>query len=151
MTCITPSCSYTCATSGNGYDLSFNVTAEMIRESNQSLVAMNDQTDFVVASNMASLFLGQMSENPDLIPLFSELLSNQGEEILLAKAKHLRLAGTYSIAQLRMTALSYDYTFIGYVDNYSDYIFNPPLEETITLDGDDYLILIGEATVLEEG
>ena len=76
--------------------LRFNITAEMHRESNQSLVVSDDATDFVVASNLASLFLAQLAETPDLDALFSELLSNEGNELQLLKAKYLNAAGTYT-------------------------------------------------------
>ena len=123
--------------------LRFNITAEMHRESNQSLVVSDDATDFVVASNLASLFLAQLAETPDLDALFSELLSNEGNELQLLKAKYLNAAGTYTASQLRGIAADNGYVFLGYRPADGPYCFNPPLEERITLEPYQYLVLIG--------
>jgi len=69
------------------HGLRFNITASMEKGRNQQLVVSDDHTDFVAASNLSALFLAQMAENPQLHPMFSELLSNEGNEILLMKAK----------------------------------------------------------------
>ena len=121
----------------------FNITVEMHRESNQNLIASNDHSDFVVASNMASLFLAQLSENSELRPLFAEILSNEGNEIILMKAKHLQAAGTYTVRQLREIALQNGYIFIGYRTEDYDYVMNPGLNESVTLEPYQFLVLSG--------
>ena len=126
-------------------DLSYNITAEMRREYNQKLVRDDDNTDFVVASNMSSLFLAQLSESPELIGAFRELLSNEGDEVYLKEAGRLRCAGSRTVAEIRNICFSRGYMVIGYRragENGS--VFNPPLGETLELGEEDQLIVIGK-------
>ena len=129
------------------YHLVFNITAEMRREANQTLVETNDHTDFVVASNMSALFLAQLSKSPELLPAFSELLSREGSEVYLIKAKYLNAAGSYTIRQLRQIALANQYVLIGYINFRGEYRFNPALDKPVTPGEDDYLILIGDRDI----
>ncbi len=125
--------------------LTYNITAEMRREHNQSLVVMHDQTDFVVASNMSSLFLAQLSESPELMGAFRELLSNRGNELFLKSAALLQCEGERSVAEIRRRAYRQGYLVIGYIPaGEGSSRFNPSLEETLTLSADDKLIVIGE-------
>ena len=126
--------------------LNFNITAEMRRESNQNLVVTDDNTDFVVASNMSSLFLAQLSESPELLSAFSELLSNEGNELFLKEAGVLQCAGERSVAEIRKIALMQKYVVIGYVpEGTGSSTFNPGLNEVLTLKERDKLIVIGES------
>ena len=125
--------------------LQYNITAEMRKESNQSLVVTDDGTDFVVASNMSSLFLAQLSESPELIDAFRELLSNEGDEVYLKEASLLNASGERTAAEIRRNALIAGYIFLGYIREESgESIFNPKLSEVLTLKDDDQLIVIGK-------
>lgn len=127
------------------FGLEFNITAEMRREANQNLVTTDDNTDFVVASNMSSLILAQLAESPELISAFSEILSNEGSELYLKTAGQLRCAGERTVAELRKIALTQRYIMIGYRKKEdSESHFNPPLHETVELKDRDSLIVIGE-------
>ena len=127
------------------FGLSYNITAEMRRESNQSLVVTDDGTDFVVASNMSSLFLAQLSESPELIDAFRELLSNEGDEVYLKEASLLHASGERTAAEIRRNALLAGYIFLGYIPGESgESIFNPKLSEVLTLKDEDQLIVIGK-------
>ena len=125
------------------YGLRFNITAEMRAERNQNLVAGGDRTDFVVASSMASLCLAQLAESPELAEVFSELLSNQGNELYLKDAAALDLAGTRTVRQLRAGALEHGYALLGFIRD-GESIFNPPLDAELTLAEGDRLIVLGE-------
>ena len=118
---------------------------EMRREHNQRLVVSDDNTDFVVSSNMSALFLAQLAESPELTGVFSEILSNEGSEFYLKTAGFLQCAGERSVAEIRKIALAQGYIVLGYMKNNSfECTFNPPLKETITLDDDDSIIVVGE-------
>ncbi len=125
------------------YDLKFNITAEMRTEFNQNLISGNDDTDFIVASNMAARFLAQLSQNTELLPLFSEILSSQGNEIQLVKVKDLNASGSFTVAQLRRIARINGFVFMGYINFTGEYRFNPGLAESVMLDENETLILIG--------
>ena len=125
------------------YALRFNITAEMRKERNQNLVDGGDRTDFVVASSMSSLCLAQLTESPELVDVFRELLSNEGCELYLKQAAQLGLAGTRQVRQLRACALADRYVLLGYIHN-GESVFNPPLDAEATLAPGDSLIVLGE-------
>ena len=128
------------------HELSFNITTEMRRESNQDLVVTDDHTDFVVASNMSALVLAQLSESPELIGAFSELLSNQGNELFLRNAGDLGCAGSRTTAEIRSIAFASGYIVLGYMDPETGRCsFNPPLDGIVELEGTDRLIVLGES------
>ena len=94
------------------YNLDFNITMEMQLEHNQKLVGRGDHTDFLVASNMSSLILAQSAESPELIEVFREILSNEGNELFLKNAGLINLKGDYSVRDLRMIMLKKGYIFL---------------------------------------
>ncbi len=124
--------------------LRFNITTEMRRERNQNLVADNDRTDFVVASSMSSMILAQLSESPELLGAFREILSNEGNEIYLKKASRLGIRGRLSVRSLRKTALEQGYVLLGTMDGNRVSRFNPPLDAELDADEDFVLIVLGE-------
>ena len=126
------------------YHLRFNITAEMRRERNQNLAGDGDHTDFIVASNMSSLFLAQLAESPQLLSAFRELLSNQGNELFMKRASNLHIGGKYTVMELRALLHRQGYVFLGCRNNNGMYKFNPPLEEELNVLETDSLIVFGE-------
>lgn len=126
------------------YKMQFNITVEMCKEQNQKLVSGSDHTDFLVASSMASLFLAQLAEYPELIEVFRDILDNEGNELYLKNASDLHICGTYSILELRKIALSYGYILLGYMDAEKQSYFNLPLGQTIELTSDCNIIVLSE-------
>ncbi len=122
----------------------FNITTEMRRERNQDLVEDNDRTDFVVASSMSSMILAQLSESPELLGAFREILSNEGNEIFLKKASQLGIRGRFSVRSLRKIALEEGYVLLGWMDSKRESVFNPPLDKEVEADGETTLIVLGE-------
>ena len=126
--------------------LSFSITAEMRKEHNQHLVVTDDNTDFVVSSNMSSLFLAQLAESPELIDAFRELLSNRGSELYLLEAGQLQCAGPKTIAEIRKIALDRRMIVIGYIPSETrQSVFNPALNEELDLAEEDCLIVLAES------
>ncbi len=126
------------------YCLDFNITVEMQKEHNQKLVGSGDYTDFLVSSSMSSLILAQLAESPELINVFREILSNEGNELYLKSAKDYNVQGVHSIQELRIALLRNHYILLGFLDGDKKSTFNSPLEKTISLGEDDYLIVLGE-------
>lgn len=126
------------------YGLSFNITCEMQREHNQRLVMRGDHTDFLVASRMSSLILAQLAENPELIDVFREILSNRGNELYLKDVSLMGLEGSYTVRDLRRIMLRQGYILLGLLDADKRSRFNPPLDEVLTLGSEDSLIVLGE-------
>ena len=127
------------------YGLKYNITMEMRREHNQRLVVTDDNTDYVVSSNMSALFLAQLAQSPELTEVFNEILSNEGCEFYLRTAGFLQCDGERSVAEIRNIALAQGYSVLGYMRaNTFKCIFNPPLNEVLTLDEADSVIVMGE-------
>ena len=116
----------------------------MRKESNQSLIAYGDRTDFIVASSMSSLLLAQLAESPQLLGAFREILSNEGNEVYMKRASNLNCTGSYTVRQLRQILFRQGYIFLGYMTNNGSYRFNPSLDETAEIKGSDSLIVFGE-------
>ena len=126
--------------------LRFSITAELRRELSQRLVDSGDMTDFVVASNMVSLFLSQLADRPELESVFRELISDEGNEIFLKKASELRLEKNLTVREARIAALEQGYVLLGIMDDENGVtvpVFNPPLDSPFSLDDGDRLIVIG--------
>ena len=124
--------------------LHFNITTEMRRERNQNLVADNDRTDFVVASSMSSMILAQLSESPELLGAFREILSNEGNELFLKKPAQLGIRGRVPVRSLRKLALEQGYVLLGWVDGDRESVFNPPLDQELDTESGCSLIVLGE-------
>ncbi|MBO5076459.1 MAG: hypothetical protein J5584_02545 [Clostridia bacterium] len=126
--------------------LTFSITAELRRELSQRLVDSGDHTDFVVASNMVSLFLSQLADRPSLESVFRELLSNEGCEIYLRSARELCFERELTVREARVAALAQGYVLIGLMDENNGEttpVFDPPLDKQLTMDDKDRLIVIG--------
>ncbi len=126
------------------YGLSYNITVEMQKEHNQKLVGQGDHTDFLVASSMSSLILAQLAENPELIIVFREILSNNGNELYLKNVGLMNLIGTFRVRDIRRIMLKQGYIFIGYLDSEKHSTFNLPLSDILTLHAEDCLIVLGQ-------
>ncbi|MBR5059509.1 MAG: hypothetical protein IKX06_01930 [Clostridia bacterium] len=127
--------------------LSFSITAELRRELSQRLADTGDSTDFVVATNMVSLFLSQLADSPDLESVFRELLSSDGNEIYLRSAEELGLEREITVREARKAALRKGYVLLGVMDEedgVTSPVFDPPVDLLLTLDDNDRLIVIGE-------
>ena len=125
--------------------LGFNITVEMRLEKSEELVGQGESTDFLVSSNMSSLILAQLAENPELVDVFREILSNKGNELLLKNAGDLRLTGRYSVRDLRRIMLRYGFVLLGRLDAQNNSTFNLPLEAVLELTDEDSLIVLGES------
>ncbi len=127
------------------YDMDFSITVEMRREHNQKLASSGDHTDFIVSSSMSSLILAQLAENPGLIGVFGEILSNTGNEIYIKSAGKLQLRGRHTVRALRQRMLERGYILLGWLDERGESTFNPPLDAERALGEADSLIVLGES------
>ncbi|MBQ6655279.1 MAG: hypothetical protein IJM79_07145 [Erysipelotrichaceae bacterium] len=126
------------------HGLKFNITAEMRREKNQVLIETGDHTDFIVASNMSSLLLAQLGENPRLLPAFREILSNEGNELFMKKATELHCTGDFEVSQLRQLLFDQGCIMLGIMNGKGEYLLNPPLKERVKLGAADSVIVFAE-------
>lgn len=127
------------------YNYPYNITVELNMESSYNVSVKNNMIDYIVASNIASLVLAQMSMNSNLQQVFEELLSKEGNELYSKPIRQFNLGviHDYSFGALKQIVLSYGYTLLGYShDNEMD--LNLKLEDRIDLDEDDRLIVLGK-------
>ncbi|MBR5341203.1 MAG: hypothetical protein IK151_04670 [Erysipelotrichaceae bacterium] len=126
-------------------DYGYNVTVELNMENSYNVAVKNNNIDYIVSSNVASLILAQMAENPDFEEVLSELLSKKGNELYSKTVKMFNLEDNrdYSYGGLKQILLSYDYTLLGYVHN-GEIEMNPKLDTRIQIDDDDRLIVLGK-------
>jgi hypothetical protein len=126
------------------HELPFNITVEMQKERNQNLVGDGSYTDFLITTSLSSLFLAQLAENPELISVFREVLSNDGCELFLKNVGDAGIAGSYRMGDLRSLLLQNGYILLGFIDAEKRSRYNPPVNETVTIRNEDCLIVIGE-------
>ena len=91
---------------------------------------------------MASLFLAQLAENAGLLDVFSELLSNEGNELYLKSVSDLCCEGTYTIRELRRFAFDLGFIMLGIKDANNVSVFNQPLDTDVTLTENDSPIVL---------
>ena len=126
------------------FGLRFNVTTELRMEADQALAADGDHTDFVVTTSLSAMFLARLAENPELIDVFREILSNEGNELYLRDADALGMCGEHSVRTLRAMALRHGHVLLGFMDARHESTFNPPLDAVFSLTEADQVIVLGE-------
>jgi len=126
-------------------DYNYNITVELNMENSYNVSLRNSSIDYIVGSNIASLILAQMSENPGLESVFAELLSKKGNELYSKSLKPFNLADRhdYSYAGLKQIVLSYGYTLLGYFHN-NEMHLNLKSTDRVQFDIKDRLIVLGK-------
>ena len=99
---------------------------------------------FIRTLIIASVLLAQIAENPELVGVFREILSNKGSELFLKNAEELQLTGRHSVAELRCRLLQHRCVFLGYMDEQKESRFNPPLREKLDIRPGDCFIVLSE-------
>ncbi len=125
-------------------NLDYNLVVELNRESTHNVSPRDDSIDYIVSSNIASLILAQMAENPYLEEVFNELLTNRGNELYSRPIANFNLKDEhdYSCAGLKEIILSYGYTLLGYTHG-DEIVMNPSLKDRIQFGKNDRLIVLG--------
>lgn len=125
---------------------SYTMITELYSNENRVLIDSKYENDFIVSSNITSMMLAQMSEDYRLRPIFTELLSTKGINIMLKNVRDL-LKYNDIISNIRLKLLEHGLIFLGYVtheNGSTKYIYNPKNNEYIKFKKDDKLIVIGK-------
>jgi ion channel POLLUX/CASTOR len=64
----------------------FSIVSEMLDLRNRELAEVTRVDDFIVSDHLISLMMAQLSENGDLMPVFTDLFDPEGSEIYLKPA-----------------------------------------------------------------
>lgn len=127
---------------------SFSITTEMRSVDNQRLAARARVDDFVIGSNFACLLMAQISENPLLAPLVTDLLDEDGSELYMKPVSNYVAVGVpvdgYALAE---SAARKGEIFVGYRcvgGEKTDVVVNPNKAAQITFGPDDQVVVIAE-------
>ena len=126
------------------YKLPFTITAEIRSENNRRLLNYEVGDDFIVATDMSSMILAQVAEEPRRNALFAEFLDEEGSEIYLKRPEDLGIDITdISFVDLKTQLYAMGYILLGIKTSEDPFI---PYEKDgpAGLDPGDGLVLIGE-------
>lgn len=125
--------------------LPFTLTAEMRSENNRKLVDNKNEEDFVVATDISSMVLAQISQDIRRAGLFDDLMDEHGSEIYLKTLHQLGISpGPIAAYDLRSKVYAMGYILMGM--RYKNVPFEVLDEEAeqLELSENHELILIGE-------
>lgn len=126
----------------------FSITTEMYSVDNQRLASQARVDDFVIGENFASLLMAQISENPDILPLITDLLDESGSELYMKPMLSYVRAGvevdSYTLAE---SAARKGEVCIGYRLSSrpgAELVINPCKEDRIVFSEGDHIIVLAE-------
>lgn len=125
--------------------LNINITTQMRTSQAMKLARCSDVSDFIVGADIAGLVVVQISHNRRLVPVFRELLSNEGSELYLKDAALFVQTGTpVSTATLIAAAQRRGCVFLGYMSGEAGAgaQLNPPAEHMFTPKPGDRLVVL---------
>ena len=134
---------------GNGV-VPTRLVAEILDSRKAELARVASVDDLVVSDNLAALMIAQISENPDLAPVFTDLFDADGASINVKPIREYTKAKSASYAELVAAARSRGESAIGYRkakfakgDPTSGVELNPTKSTWYNIDNDDALVVIG--------
>jgi len=126
------------------------IIAEMLNSVNLALTEVASADDLVVSDNLAALLIAQLSENPDLLPIFEELFDKDGSPININPIdRYVEVGREVSFTELVARAASFGESAIGYriESNHRDDVtagvrLNPEKSSTyVTAPGDGLIVI----------
>ena len=127
------------------YGLSFTITAEMRCENNRNLISSKESEDFVVATDLSSMMLAQITNDIRRANVFNELLDETGSEAYLKQALELGLVNQeFTYEELLERVYAFGYILIGIKEPNKAFRVLGHTKENISLNEDDQLVVIGE-------
>ncbi len=124
--------------------LHFTITAEMRCENNRKLISAGGAEELVVASDLSSMLLAQVSEDPRRLGLFNDLLDESGSELYLKPLADFRIIGArMTVRELRKHVYAFGYIPVGIRTREGSF---QVLDDNIVFQpkNGDCLVLIGE-------
>ena len=124
--------------------LSYTITAEMRCENNRKLISESGVEEIVVASDLSSMLLAQVAEDPRRLGLFNELLDESGCEVYLKPAADFGIVGRrMTVRELRRHVYAFGYIPMGIRTKARAFLV---LDDDIDLlpEPGDWLVLLGE-------
>jgi voltage-gated potassium channel Kch len=131
----------------------FSIVSEMLDLRNRELAEATQVDDFIVSEHLVSLMMSQLSENPDLMDVFTDIFDPEGSEIYLKPIGHYVAIGQpvnfYTVVEAARrrgeTALGYRITSEANEAGKSYGVHtNPKKSEQVTFAAEDKIIVIAE-------
>lgn len=124
----------------------FAITTEMHSVDNQRLASQARVDDFVIGSNFASLLMAQISENPKMSSLITELLDESGSELYMKPvAQYVTIGEPVDSYTLTESAARKGEVYVGYRHiGKANVVVNPNKEDLITFGEHDQVVVISQ-------
>lgn len=126
----------------------FAITTEMRSVDNQRLASQARVDDFVIGSNFESLLMSQISEDPKIVPIITDLLDERGSELYMKPAVDYVPFGIpvdgYTLTE---SAARKGEIYVGYrhvAKGNTNVVVNPLKSDTVMFEEQDQLIVIAE-------
>ncbi len=127
------------------YALTYTITAEMRLENNRNLITSEATEDFIVATDLSSMMLAQISADVRRAPVFSELLDEYGSEVYLKPVSQYGLGGSEILyADLLKHVYATGAVLMGIRTAGNPFRTLADINEPILLTEKDHLILLSE-------
>lgn len=134
---------------GNGVEPT-RLVAEILDSRKAELARIASVDDLVVSDKLAALMIAQISENPDLAPVFIDLFDADGASINVKPITNYTSAKTLQYGDLVALARSFGESAIGYRkanfakgDPTSGVVLNPTKSTWFNIAKEDSLVVIG--------
>lgn len=134
---------------GNGVEPT-RLVAEILDSRKAELARIASVDDLVVSDNLAALMIAQISENPALAPVFTDLFDAEGASINVKPITNYTTAKSTTFAELVAAARSRGESAVGYRkasfakgDPTSGVELNPVKSTVFSVDKADGLVVIG--------
>lgn len=127
-----------------------NIVAELVDPNDVDLTAPAENSDFIVSQRLIGLLLAQLSESPDLAPVFQELFDSTGAVIAMHPVERYVAPGSTTFRTIIESAREWGVTPIGirYASQggssgtASVIALNPDKDVPLTLSEDDSIVVI---------
>jgi voltage-gated potassium channel Kch len=130
----------------------YSIVSEMLDDRNRELAQVTQVDDVIVSDRLISLMIAQISENPHLEDVFSELFQAAGSEIYLRPAgEYVRPGVAISFATVVEAARRRGEVAVGYRQSDADgdatggVVLNPRKSDAVELAGNDRVIVLAES------
>ncbi|MBO4538261.1 MAG: hypothetical protein J5694_05280 [Erysipelotrichaceae bacterium] len=126
-------------------NLAFTITAEMRCESNRDLVSIEDAEDFVVATDLSSMMLAQITTDLRRAEVFTELLNEEGSEAYMKPAADFGVAGSsLTYGELQKQIYASGSILMGLRTKDEPFKIVTDGSQSVQIGENDQLIMIGE-------
>jgi voltage-gated potassium channel Kch len=131
----------------------FSIVSEMLDLRNRELAEAANVDDFIVSEHLVSLMMSQLSENRDLLPVFTDIFDPEGSEIYLKPVSdYVETGKSVNFQTVVAAARQHNETAIGYrlmreshdAEKSYGVHTNPKKSATVIFEPEDKVIVLAE-------